>query len=170
MAWQAVFTASDQNRSGVLNCNALNLVVEFFLLFSHQIQALLFPSSLFFSLSLDLFQSRSGFSLSLDLFPLGPAPWPPRRPAPPRARPPPASRARPCPRPPSGEPSRPASCSAAPVPRFDRPPAPGLARPRHHLPRHACSLAPPCLARVVTAPAWPRARPSVPMARGFELG
>jgi hypothetical protein len=36
-------------------CNALNLGVEFFLLFSHQIQALLFPFSLFFSLSLDLF-------------------------------------------------------------------------------------------------------------------
>jgi hypothetical protein len=37
------------------DCNALNLGVEFFLLFSHQIQALLFPFSLFFSLSLDLF-------------------------------------------------------------------------------------------------------------------
>jgi hypothetical protein len=37
-------------------CNALNLGVEFFLLFSHQIQALLFPFSFFFSLSLDLFQ------------------------------------------------------------------------------------------------------------------
>jgi hypothetical protein len=48
----------------ILNvCNALNLGVEFFLLFSHQIQALLFPFSLFFSLSLDLFQSRSGFWL-----------------------------------------------------------------------------------------------------------
>jgi hypothetical protein len=37
-------------------CNTLNLGVEFFLLFSHQIQALPFPFSLFFSLSLDLFQ------------------------------------------------------------------------------------------------------------------
>jgi hypothetical protein len=41
------------------SCNALNLVVEFFLLFSHQIQALLFPFSLFFSLSLDIFKSYS---------------------------------------------------------------------------------------------------------------
>jgi hypothetical protein len=44
-----------QDLSG--GCNALNLGVEFFLLFSHQIQALLFPFSLFFSLDLDLFQS-----------------------------------------------------------------------------------------------------------------
>jgi hypothetical protein len=41
------------------SCNALNLGVEFFLLFSHQIQALLFPFSLFFSPSLDIFKSYS---------------------------------------------------------------------------------------------------------------
>jgi hypothetical protein len=40
-------------------CNALNLGVEFFLLFSHQIQALPF-SFLVPSLNLDLFQSYSG--------------------------------------------------------------------------------------------------------------
>jgi hypothetical protein len=40
-------------------CNALNLGVEFFLLFSHQIQALLFPFPLFFSPSLDIFKSYS---------------------------------------------------------------------------------------------------------------
>jgi hypothetical protein len=40
-------------------CNALNLGVDFFLLFSHQIQALLFPFSLFFSPSLDIFKSYS---------------------------------------------------------------------------------------------------------------
>jgi hypothetical protein len=39
----------------ISSCNALNLGVDFFLLFSHQIQALLFPFSLFFSLSLDIF-------------------------------------------------------------------------------------------------------------------
>jgi hypothetical protein len=46
-----------------LVCNALNLGVEFFLLFSHQIQAL--PLSFFLvpSLNLDLFQSYSGFWL-----------------------------------------------------------------------------------------------------------
>jgi hypothetical protein len=38
------------------HCNALNLGVEFFLLFSHQIQALLFPF-LVLSLNLDHFQS-----------------------------------------------------------------------------------------------------------------
>jgi hypothetical protein len=44
------------NGLAVAGCNALILGVEFFLLFSHQIQALLFPFLLFFSLSLDLFQ------------------------------------------------------------------------------------------------------------------
>ena len=48
-----------------------------------------------------------------------------------------------------------------------RPAASSLARARS--PRRACPLAPPCLARVVTAPAWSRARPSVPLASGFEL-
>jgi hypothetical protein len=43
-------------------CNALNLGVEFFLLFSHQIQALPF-SFLAPSLNLDLFQSYSGVQL-----------------------------------------------------------------------------------------------------------
>jgi hypothetical protein len=33
-----------------------------------------------------------------------------------------------------------------------------------------CSPAPACPARVVTAPTRPRARPSVPLARGLELG
>jgi hypothetical protein len=46
------------------SCNALNLGVEFFLLFSHQIQALLF-SFLVLSLNLDLFQSYSGVWLGL---------------------------------------------------------------------------------------------------------
>jgi hypothetical protein len=50
--WHAPLPSS---LSGEALCNALNLGVEFFLLFSHQIQALLFPFSLFFSLSLDLF-------------------------------------------------------------------------------------------------------------------
>jgi hypothetical protein len=45
-------------------CNALNLGVEFFLLFSHQIQALLF-SFLVLSLNLDLFQSFSGVWLGI---------------------------------------------------------------------------------------------------------
>jgi hypothetical protein len=45
--------------SGNRFCNALNLGVEFFLLFSHQIQALLF-SFLVLSLNLDIFQSYSG--------------------------------------------------------------------------------------------------------------
>jgi hypothetical protein len=45
------------------SCNALNLGVEFFLLFSHQIQALPFSFFLVPSLNLDLFQSYSGFWL-----------------------------------------------------------------------------------------------------------
>jgi hypothetical protein len=45
-------------------CNALNLGVEFFLLFSHQIQALPF-SFLVPSLNLDLFQSYSGVRLGI---------------------------------------------------------------------------------------------------------
>jgi hypothetical protein len=45
-------------------CNALNLGVEFFLLFSHQIQALPF-SFLVPSLNLDLFQSYSGVWLGI---------------------------------------------------------------------------------------------------------
>jgi hypothetical protein len=46
------------------NCNALNLGVEFFLLFSHQIQALPF-SFLVLSLNLDIFQSFSGDRLGI---------------------------------------------------------------------------------------------------------
>jgi hypothetical protein len=46
------------------HCNALNLGVEFFLLFSHQIQALLI-SFLVLSLNLDLFQSFSGVWLGI---------------------------------------------------------------------------------------------------------
>jgi hypothetical protein len=46
------------------SCNALNLGVEFFLLFSHQIQALPF-SFLVLSLNLDLFQSFSGDRLGI---------------------------------------------------------------------------------------------------------
>jgi hypothetical protein len=49
---------------GVQSCNALNLGVEFFLLFSHQIQALPF-SFLVPSLNLDLFQSYSGVRLGI---------------------------------------------------------------------------------------------------------
>jgi hypothetical protein len=45
-------------------CNALNLGVEFFLLFSYQIQALPF-SFLVPSLNLDLFQSFSGVLLGI---------------------------------------------------------------------------------------------------------
>jgi hypothetical protein len=48
----------------VPRCNALNLGVEFFLLFSHQIQALPF-SFLVLSLNLDLFQSSSGVRLGI---------------------------------------------------------------------------------------------------------
>jgi hypothetical protein len=51
--------AACQAGKQVGSCNALNLGVEFFLLFSHQIQALLF-SFLVLSLNLDLFQSYSG--------------------------------------------------------------------------------------------------------------
>jgi hypothetical protein len=47
-----------------VGCNALNLGVEFFLLFSHQIQALPF-SFLVPSLNLDLFQSYSGVWLGI---------------------------------------------------------------------------------------------------------
>jgi ribonuclease HI len=46
---------SNDSMGKYCTCNALNLGVEFFILFSHQIQALLFPFSLFLSLSLDLF-------------------------------------------------------------------------------------------------------------------
>jgi hypothetical protein len=46
------------------SCNALNLGVEFFRLFFHQIQALIF-SFLVLSLSLDLFQSYSGVRLGI---------------------------------------------------------------------------------------------------------
>jgi hypothetical protein len=49
--------------SGETRCNALNLGVEFFLLFSHQIQALPFSFFLVPSLNLDLFQSYSEFWL-----------------------------------------------------------------------------------------------------------
>jgi hypothetical protein len=45
-------------------CNTLNLGVEFFLLFSHKIQALLF-SFLVLSLGLVLFQSFSGVRLGI---------------------------------------------------------------------------------------------------------
>jgi hypothetical protein len=83
------------------------------------------------------------------------------RPAPPRPRPrPPSSRPRPW------RPPRP------PRPRLRRP-GPGRALPRPCLAPpvlHARSPAPACPARVVTAPARPRARPSVPMARDLELG
>jgi hypothetical protein len=49
---------------GISDCNALNLGVEFFLLFSHQIQALPF-SFLVPSLNLDLFQSYRGVWLGI---------------------------------------------------------------------------------------------------------
>jgi hypothetical protein len=52
-AVEAIFWKDKQPQG---RCNALNLGVEFFLLFSHQIQALLF-SFLVLSLNLDLFQS-----------------------------------------------------------------------------------------------------------------
>jgi hypothetical protein len=47
------------------DCNALNLGVEFFLLFSHQIQALPLFFFLVPSLNLDLFQSYSGVWLGI---------------------------------------------------------------------------------------------------------
>jgi hypothetical protein len=51
--------SDEKTEAAKAECNALNLGVEFFLLFSHQIQALLF-SFLVLSLNLDLFQSYSG--------------------------------------------------------------------------------------------------------------
>jgi hypothetical protein len=101
----------------------------------------------------------------------GPGPGsaaPPARPGSPAA---PASRARPCTRPPSGEPSRPASCSAAPVPRFNRPRAP--ARP----PVLALGLVWPCPRSLALACPGMLARPprrallaSCRPLRGLELG
>jgi hypothetical protein len=116
-------------------CNALNLGVDFFLLFTRQIRALPFPFSLFPSLNLDLFP-----------FP----PGEPARPVPRLGRPP----------------RRPAPAALVPGEPHARP-----GRPR----RRPCSPArpgvpPACLARVVMAPARPRARLSVPLARGLELG
>jgi hypothetical protein len=57
IAWKAQYKNTNKSGSaGGQTCNALNLGVEFFLLFSHQIQALPF-SFLVPSLNLDLFQS-----------------------------------------------------------------------------------------------------------------
>jgi hypothetical protein len=59
-----LFSASFFSDGGVVSCNTLNLGVDFFLLFPHQIRALpLF--SLFSSLSLDLFQSYNGIRLEI---------------------------------------------------------------------------------------------------------
>jgi hypothetical protein len=68
-----------------------------------------------------------------------------------------------------------AACLARPAGVPSPRPAPGLgpvpAMARGHgAPARARPPAPACPARVVTAPARPRARPSVPMARGLELG
>jgi hypothetical protein len=60
----AAFLKDGCTHTKIVNCNTLNLGVEIFLLFFHQIQALPF-SFLVPSLNLDLFQSYSGIRLGI---------------------------------------------------------------------------------------------------------